>query len=362
MGLFDNFFQQPQQQNTTTQTQSTPSWAIPFQQGSMQNAWNVANRPGNGVYQGTQVAPFNQDQFNAMDMVRSQAGDNSLYSGASNTLQSIMGGNWQPGQSPSASGMSGGGMVGGNLGGVNPYLNEMNQYGQEGNPFLQQQIDNTSKDMTKSWENSAMAGWLNNMASRGASGGSNRALTQVGGDIASDLQRNIGAMSTNVRAGDFDRRAQLEEARLGRRFGAGEADLNRQAQDRAQSLNLAASQSSANASRDASMYNSRLNAALQASQLAPSINNMGYTGANNLMGIGNQQQGNMQDMIGADMRNFEQWYREPERRQGLFSQWTGNPTQGNSQTQTNTPSYGPSTAQNLAGMYGLGRSFGLFGG
>lgn len=359
MSFFGDFFQQPVQSNVIERT--APSWAIPFQQGGLQQAWNVANRPGTGVYGGTQVAPFNQDQFNAFDMTRRQAGNTGLFDTANRNLQSIMGGTWEPG-----GGASGGG--GGGFGGFsampqtwgqNQFIDEKNIYGQD-NPYLQQQIDATTQDMTKSWENSAMAGWMNNMASRGASGGSNRALTMLGGDIANDLQRNIGNMSTGVRSDDYNRRAQLEESRLGRRFQSGENELGRQASLAAANAGAAGNAAAAGASRDAQNYNTRIQAALSGLGMAGNIDALGYSGANRLLGIGNQMQGNMQDMINADMRNYQQWYNEPERRLGLFgnqqNQFIGN------NSQTNIPSYGPSNAQNLAALYGLGRGFGLWGG
>lgn len=360
MSFFGNFFQQPQQDNVTTR--SAPSWAVPYQQGGLQNSWNVANRPGSPVYGGTQVAPFNQDQLNAFGMVRQRASDPSLFNTANNNLQSIINGAWEPGGGGGSSfaGMSGGGVGQGMGWGRNPYLDEKNEYGQEGNPFLQQQINNTTQDMTKAWENSQMAGWMNRMAARGASGGSNRALTMLGGDIANDLQRNIGAMSTNVRSADFDRRAQLEEARLGRRFGAGENEVNRQAQASNAATQAGASMAAANASRDAQMYGQRLNAALSALGMAGNIDALGYSGANRLLGIGNQMQGNLQDTINADMRNYQQWYQEPERRLNFFGGMQS-PFIGQN-SQTNTPTYGPSNFQNIMALYGMGRGFGLFGG
>lgn len=360
MGLFDGFFSPQQSTTSTTSNRSLPSWAAPFQQGGLQNAWNVANRPGNGAYPGTQVAPFNQDQFDAFDRVRTQAGNTGLFDSASGALQSIIGGNWGGGSPMGGSGLSmSGGFVGGGSGGVNPYIDEKNQYGQEGNPYLQQQIDASSQDMTKAWENSAMAGWMNNMARNGAT--QNAALTQVGGDIANDLQRNIGNMSTNVRSSDFDRRAQLEEARLGRRFQSGESGLDRSHQANMAAQSAAASMASAGASRDASMYNSRLQAALSAIGMAPQINNMGYSGADRLLGIGNQQQGNMQDMISGNIRNWQTAYNEPVNRMNQFGSQFGGFTGGSGSTQTSQPTYGPSNFQNVMGMYNMGRGMGLFG-
>lgn len=94
------------------QTQTTQSAPFPEWLGQWQNFNSFANQVANRPYQ-SNVAPFTQDQYGAMDQIRNQAGGGAEQQAGSQALRSFLGG-----------------------GNQNPYMGQ--------NPYLQNMINNTA--------------------------------------------------------------------------------------------------------------------------------------------------------------------------------------------------------------------------
>lgn len=74
---------------TTTSTNSPPQFAIPYFQGALQQASNIANQPYQ-PYGGPRIADFTPDQYQSFDMVRQQAsGGNPTVDAANQHLRAL---------------------------------------------------------------------------------------------------------------------------------------------------------------------------------------------------------------------------------------------------------------------------------
>lgn len=130
-----------------------------------------------------------------------------------------------------------------------------NPYAMQDNPYLNSQIDAAQGDVIRNWNNVAKPAWDSAMSGSGSFGNAN--VAQAAGNSASDMQKNLGRISSDMRMGAYNQSAQLAES-----F----------------------------ANRNHSMYGNNQNRMLNAYSMAPQFANQDYTDFNALMGVAGQQQ------------------------------------------------------------------------
>lgn len=258
---------------TSTQTSEPLQWMQPYMQDYMQRAMGVAN-------QGYTASP-------------------SQYVGPNQTMQQ----GWQAIMNRAM----GGSPV---MNAANTQLtNTINGRNLNGNPQLNAQIKAAQGDVVNAWNNVQKPAWETAMAGSGSYG--NTGGMQAYGNAASDLQKNLGRISSDMRFNNYN-------------------------MERANQMN--------------------------ATSMAPGFANQDYVDANALMGVGAQQQGFNQ---GQANQNY-QWWQEaqnfPRQQLDLYGRAIG-AMNGGTQTTTQTP--GPSQAGSIAGgaltgmgIYGMGRNYG----
>lgn len=147
----------------TTSTTTFAPWAQPYAEGYLQRAQQVADQPYQG-FQGQRVAGFVPWQQQGLDAMASRAVQGSpLLAQAQQSAMSMM----QPGT----------------------------------NPYLQPTIDAAQQDVVRNW-NTVQMPQFDTAMSRGGSFG-NAGVGQVTSQAASDLQRNLGRISTDMRMQDY---------------------------------------------------------------------------------------------------------------------------------------------------------------
>lgn len=292
---------------TTTQT-SLPNWLQPYAEGFVQRAQQVADMPYQ-PYQGQTVAGLNQWQQQGLTAMGNRAMQGSPVTGwaqyaATNMMQ---GQGPQAAQNPMGPVNAAGGTapVWSNTWnnsqvapGTNPYLGQ-------NNPYLQQQIDNAQGDVIRNWNTVAAPQFDTAMARSGSFG--NEGIRQATSLAASDMQRNLGRIATDMRMQDYSAQLGLAENSLNRgmnaqQFNAGIMDSNlsrgmqrdqfnaglSEAQaGRIQQANMANAQLGESfAGRQDSMANSNQQRILAALGLAPSLAAADYTDIDRLMQAG----------------------------------------------------------------------------
>ena len=241
-----------------------------------------------------------------------------------------------------ASVMPWGQQMAGYAGAVNPWLGQTSDPAQYvgpnpyagSNPYLQQQIDATTADATRAWQNATNPQF--DAAARASGSFGNTAIEQQRGQAMSDWGRNLSNTIGNMRMQDYTQQQQLAEAALNRQqqmsqFNAGlnAADLSRNMQGwmSGQQLGmqglqgaLGAAQFDANMGNNINQFNAQLGAAdlSRNASLAQALGmfNAGQQGAVsqvnasagnalNQYGAGLQQQANAQNAAAGN--NAIQW-------------------------------------------------------
>jgi hypothetical protein len=162
---------------TTTSSTQMPAFVQPYAQGYLQRAQTVADSPYQ-QYPGQRVAdlkPYQPEAAGGM-YARGMQGNPTMAAGNTN-LQQTLGGQ---------------------------YL--------QGNPYLQSQIDQAQGDAVRSWNTMAKPQWDTAMQRSGSFG--NSGLAQMEQQAASDTQRNIGQIGSNMRFQNYDaeRSRQMQAA------------------------------------------------------------------------------------------------------------------------------------------------------
>lgn len=205
---------------------------------------------------------------------------------------------------------------------ANPYLGQSTQQAQQvgpnpygmGNPYLQQQIDATTQDATKAWQD-AMNPQFDRAAQASGSFG-NSAIEQQRGQAMSDWGRNLASAVSGMRMQDYTQQQQLAEAALNRQHAMNQFNAGLGAQDLARNMSgflsgqqmgmqglsqlLGAGQFDASLGNNINQFNAGLGAQDLArnAQLAQALGqfNAGQQGA---MSQFNAGQGNQLGMFGA---------------------------------------------------------------
>lgn len=199
---------------TTTSASGPPAWATPYYTNYLDSASEQANRP-HEQYEGDRTAGYNADQLTGQQMIRDRAFQgNQGMSSASDYLNGVISNRGQ-------------------------------------NPYLQEQIDYASGDVTGNYMNGTQAGLMSQFSNNGAFGGS--AYQEALRGAQSGLANSLGRLSSGMRFDDYNR-----------------------GQDRA----------------------------MQASLNMPNFNQGAYTDAGALLGIGAQTQGLQQRQLDTQYGDF----------------------------------------------------------
>ncbi len=295
----------------TTTTQPLPQFA-PYQSDFWSRAQDVANVP----YQqspGTYTGP-NQTLQAGWEAVQNRAiNGNPAMSAAQQGLQNFYGAPQQGAtQNP-----------------YGPVQAGTNPYATANNPYLTQQIDAAQGDVVRNWNNVSRPSWDTAMGQSGSFGNAN--IMSAAQNAQSDMQRNLGRISSDMRMGAYNQAAGLRESGLNRQLGA-------------QQFNAGMGEQFAG--RSDAMYGANQNRMLNAYSMAPTFAANDYLDANALLNVGNQQQGFDQ----ARQNQMQNWWDQSRNYAGqqldAYGQRLGMMQPGNTQTQT-TPN--PSTVSQVVG-------------
>lgn len=150
---------------TQTTQSGPPSWAKPYYTSYLDSASQQANRPYQ-QYTGDRTAGFNADTLTGQQMVRDRA------------FQGNQG-----------------------MDNAQGYLNGVIS-GQGRNPYLQEQIDYASGDVSNNFRNSIQPGLMSQFSSGGAFGGSAHQEAMQGAQ--SQLANSLGRLSSDMRFQDWN--------------------------------------------------------------------------------------------------------------------------------------------------------------
>jgi hypothetical protein len=173
---------------TSTNT-SMPDWVTPYASGYLNRAQQVADQPYQ-QYNGQRVAGFNPYQTQAYDAQAQRAMQGSPTMGAANSnIQGVLGGD---------------------------YL--------QGNPYLTQQIDAAQGDVIRNWNNVQKPQWDTAMQNSGSFGNSGVAMANQ--NAQSDMQRNLGNISSTMRYNNYAGERANQMSALGLAPGFAQQDYN----------------------------------------------------------------------------------------------------------------------------------------
>ena len=173
----------------TNQTTSAPDWAVPYQQGYLNRAQSVADQSYQ-PYQGSLVAGMNPYQTSGYNAQAQRAIQGSPTMGAANTnIQGVLNGD---------------------------YLG--------GNPYLTQQIDAAQGDVVRNYNNVQKPQW-DTAGQRSGSFG-NSGVMQANQTAQSDLQRNLGNISSTMRYNNYAGERSNQMSALGLAPGFANQDYN----------------------------------------------------------------------------------------------------------------------------------------
>ena len=280
--------------STETQTNSVSPEFSPLAQSVAQRGQQLGGLAYT-PYQFNRVSDFSPYQYQGFDMAANRATSGNLPQQAEAGLSKTLGGDFL------------------GSGAKNPYAGA--------NPYLEQNIQNTMGDMTKAYNQNVAPTMAANAYQSGSFGNSGQQeMENTSRDM---LQRNLGRVSSDMRMQDY-----------GMQQGLAESGLN----------------------RDQAGFNAERNRMMQALGMAPGIDQLGYSGANQLMGIGGtmQQQGqNVLDAQYGEFQNSQQW---PFKTYDAMMAPFGRGVAGSQQT-TSTPNGNP-----VAGLFGGAMLGGQLGG
>lgn len=170
--------------------------------------------------------------------------------------------------------------IDGTITGDNDYARYLAAMGGDTNPYLDSVVNSSLGDITRSY-GGALGSQLGQFSQGGAFGGS--AHQEAMANSENELAQNLGRASTGLRYQDFN-------DRMGRQFAGMENERSRQV---GSAFNL------------------------------PAFNQQGYQDANALLGIGNQQQGQAQDVLNKDYGQYLDQRNWSAGRLGLLGQASG---------------------------------------
>lgn len=229
----------------STQTTAPAPWLDPYNHQTMDLASQIGSTPFT-PYSGELVPGFNSDQTDAFGMVRDNAAANANNLGdARDYLNSTLNG-----------------------GNQNQYVSQLANWNGQPNPELQHVIDYSLGDITRAY-GTTQGSQLSQFAQGGAFGGS--AHEEAMANSENELAQNLARTASGLRYEDYNNEEARKFAGLGEAAGLNDAYLGRQ-QNVAQNM--------------------------------PAFNQGSYADANAILGIGNQQQQNAQNLDNAQYQQY----------------------------------------------------------
>ena len=295
---------------TTTQNSGFPTWAMPYAEGFLNRAQQVADSPYQ-AYTGQRVADFAPWQQQGLQAQAQRAMGGSPVMNAANAAL--------PGM------FQGGGQAAQNQYG--PVQAQANPYAGS-NPYLTQQIDAAQGDVVRNWNNVQKPQWDTSMQRSGSFG--NSGIAQANQMAQSDMQRNLGQISSGMRFQDYTQQQQLAENAANRNLQAGQFN---------------ATMGENYAGRQDSMFNQGQGRALSALGMAPSFAQQDYNDISQLQQAGAAYQGQNQKLLDNQYAQFLESRNFPQQQLDTFGNALGR-IGGGTTTQT-TP--GTSTGANVVG-------------
>ena len=305
--------------DTITSTTAMPSWVQPYEQGYLQRAQTVADSPYQ-AYTGQRVADMAPWQQQGLQAQAQRAMSGSPVMGAANQALPAM--------------FQGGGTAAQNAYG--PVQAQTNPYAGS-NPYLTQQIDAAQGDVVRNWNNVQKPQWDTAMQRSGSFG--NSGIAQANQMAQSDMQRNLGQISSGMRFQDYTQQQQLGESAANRALQAGQFN---------------ATMGENYAGRQDSMYNQGQGRALSAIGMAPAFAQQDYNDIAQLQSAGAAYQGQNQKVLDNAYAQFLDSRQYPQQQLDVLGQALGR-SYGQTNTQT-TP--GTSTGASIVG--GLATGAGLY--
>lgn len=236
---------------TQTNTNGNASWLQGPWQNWLQNLQTITPQ-SMPVYGGPTVAPFNQNQQTAVDMSQQLATNGTpAYNAATSAIQQQAGGV------------------------TNPYASATNQY-MGADPYTQQVINNVNRDMTTAYQNGTAAQTDAAMARQGAYGGSG--YNQLTGLNNQAFANAIGNTDSQLLNQNFYNNSNLAENQL---------------------------------NRETNSFDNTQNRSLQAANLGLGSQGTDLQAIQNLYGMGANQQGNTQSILGAMQNLWNQQTQAP---------------------------------------------------
>src|SRR5512139_725824 len=376
----------------TTQTvkNEPPAYIQPYAEQLLQGGAGLASQPYN-PYPGATLAPMSPEQQAALYMTTQRA----LYgspvtqqaqqfagnmmggfgTGAQDFLGGVMGGIGQQSQNYLSNVLGGSDLeLGLNLASdpsgrliaaqTNPIRNNA-LLGLE-NPYLNQQIANAQGDVTDAYMQTTVPQLGYGYRQSGSYG--NTGQEQLAMQAENQLQKNLGAISNDMRMQDYGLQANLQESDINRRAAAFEAQKQAEmgqfgdwrnarlsAWDSAANRQMQAAQSGLGAGMDAASLG--VQGGLQAANLAPTLAAEDYRDAQMLMGAGDAQRTYQQQLIDQAVGQWDAAQQWPYSQYDWFAnllRGAGFGTYGQS-TETGP---NPAASSSLANLIGGGMALG----
>lgn len=249
---------------TSTTTNAPAAWLDPYNHQTMDLASQIGNTPFQ-PYSGEMVPDLNKDQLAAFAMARANAKANKsgLDAARGELTQFVNGGN------------------------QNQYIDQLANWNEEPNPYLDSVINSTLGDITRSY-GSAQGGQMAQFSQGGAFGGS--AHQEALANAEKELAANLARTSAGMRFEDYNNQEARQFAGLGQAAGLQDAGLARQ-----------------------------LNATLN----VPAFNQGSYADTNAILGIGGIQAQNQQAKDTANYNQYLLGMQYPFQQLQAMSQATG---------------------------------------
>ena len=274
---------------TKTTVVEPPSYAVPYLKYALSTGQNLAKKPYQ-AYGGQELAGLDPNQLRGINMVQKRAlfGDPNLKLAGRETATTL-----------------GGGYVGDGI-----YKNAMgnvssafkNQFSGLDNKYLQNAIDNTNADVTRTFNQATAPGTDASFARAGAFGGSAWAGAQAENQrqLASELAKNTG----NLRYQDYGAQRDLAETYA-----------NRQAQDVQSRQSIAENY----ANRQSQGYQNERQRMMQSVQDANAAGNQRYVDAEALIKAGGMNQEQKQKQLNLSFDKFKEKQNAPTQNLEMFS-------------------------------------------
>ena len=368
---------------TVTTTQKSDPWSgqQPYLTDLYRTAQGIFGGQGPQYYPGQTVSPFSAQQDMAMQLIQGRAlAGSPLNDAAQNQGQFTMGGGYlgaSPGQGYLDYSMYGENPMGGPSSGftsgvmgqnprVNPSYDYLSNTASGGmlnaNPWLDKTFDQAASRVTDAFKNVTVPG-INSQAAGGGGMFGSEAWRQLHDTAQTNLGDTLNNLATNVYGGNYANERGLQQGAAGQIQGAYDASLNRglgaaNLAQGAYDTSMGRGLSAAGMSNDA--FANERNNMLQTMGLSPVLSNMDYADFDRLMGVGNQVQGQSQNLMN-DQQNRWDFYNtglgSPETRLQNYAGIVQGMNPGGSTTGTQTsPLYGQDPLMGAlgGGMAGAG--------